>query len=159
MAHEVTAAAGKQGRGHGGRTPMQLLTEAVDTYEATAMARWWEWEEASDGRRQLTWSRGQRDLRALAGLVGDATDQEIAEQDQEADARLGLTSDTWAWLTVGRREVHLLEVAERRGLGGAREWLERYALAYIETRRPPALSPREPQPVGRYPYLMVDEFL
>ena len=68
MAHEVTGGHRKEGRPRGGRTPMQLLADAVETYEESALARWWEWEAASDGRRQLTWSTGRRDLRALAGL-------------------------------------------------------------------------------------------
>jgi hypothetical protein len=47
----------------GGRTPMQLLADVVDTYEETAMARWWEWEKGSEGRRQLTWSSTPADAR------------------------------------------------------------------------------------------------
>jgi hypothetical protein len=74
MAHEVTSGHRKDTRSRGGMTPVQLLGEAADTYEAGAMARWWEWESASDGRRQLTWSTGRRDLRALAGLGHEATD-------------------------------------------------------------------------------------
>ena len=58
IAHEVTGSHRKEGRRAGGRTPMQLLAEAVDTYEEAALARWWEWEQASEGRRQLTWSTG-----------------------------------------------------------------------------------------------------
>ncbi len=55
MAHEVTSGHRKESTGsRGGRTPMQLLGEAVDTYEVDALARWWEWERASEGRRQLT---------------------------------------------------------------------------------------------------------
>ncbi|WP_433032450.1 hypothetical protein [Actinomycetospora sp. CA-053990] len=142
MAHEVTGAAGKSGRSHGGRAPMQLLADAVDTYEATVMARWWEWEEASDGRRQLTWSRGQRDLRALAGLGDEATDEEIADEDQDAEGRLGLSSDTWFLLSTQGREVDLLEVAERRGLPAACRWLDDRGLAYSRSlaRRGPGES-------------------
>ncbi|MEJ2863065.1 hypothetical protein [Actinomycetospora flava] len=132
MAHEVTGAAGKHGRSQGGRTPMQLLADAVDTYEATATTRWWEWQEASDGRRQLTWSRGCRDLRGFAELEEEATDQEIAEEDQEAEGHLGLPKDTWDWLTASRREVDLLEVAERGGLADARRWLEQHDLRCVE---------------------------
>jgi len=58
IAHEVTGSHRKEGHRAGGRTPMQLLADAVETYEETAMARWWEWEKASEGRRQLTWSTG-----------------------------------------------------------------------------------------------------
>ena len=58
IAHEVTGSHRKEGWRAGGRTPMQLLADAVDTYEESAMARWWEWEQASEGRRRLTWSTG-----------------------------------------------------------------------------------------------------
>lgn len=140
MAHEVTGAAGKHGRRHGGRTPMQLLADAVDTYEATTMARWWEWEEASDGRRQLTWSRGQRDLRVFAGLSQEATDEEIADEDREADRRLGLKAESWAWITSHRLETEALEAAEHAGIAGARIWLTRHGLTWSETPRTPTAS-------------------
>jgi len=78
VAHEVTGSHRKEGRRAGGRTPMPLLAGAVDTYEETAMARWWEWEQAGEGRRQLTWSTGSRDLRRLAGLGAEATDEDVA---------------------------------------------------------------------------------
>jgi hypothetical protein len=80
IAHEVTGSHRKEGRRAGGRTPMQLLADAVDTYEESAIARWWEWEQASEGRRQLTWSTGRRDLRKLAGLGAESTDEEIATE-------------------------------------------------------------------------------
>ncbi|MFC5142349.1 hypothetical protein ACFPK1_29265 [Actinomycetospora rhizophila] len=130
MAHEVTGAASKQGRSQGGRTPMQLLADAVDTYEETALARWWEWEEASDGRRQLTSSRGQRDLRTLAGLGREASDEEIAEEEQETDVRVRLTPDSWDWLIAQHREVDLLNIAERGGLSSACQWLKERGLEY-----------------------------
>ncbi|MDD7917985.1 hypothetical protein [Actinomycetospora callitridis] len=144
MAHEVTGAPGKHSRARGGRTPMQLLADAVDTYEASVVARWWEWEEASDGRRQLTWSRGARDLRALAGLDEEATDEEVAREDRGSDVRLGLEPDTWNWLTAGHHEVALLEATETSGLAGAQRWLDERGLAYTE-----ALAAA--RPAKRYP--------
>ena len=48
MAHEVTGAAGKHGRSHRGRTPMQLLADAVDTYCAETSPA------GGNGRRHLT---------------------------------------------------------------------------------------------------------
>ena len=53
IAHEVTGSHRKEGHRAGGRTPMQLLADAVATYEESSLARWWEWEQASEGRRQL----------------------------------------------------------------------------------------------------------
>ena len=39
IAHEVTGSHRKEGRRAGGRTPMQLLADAVDSYEESAVAR------------------------------------------------------------------------------------------------------------------------
>ncbi|NMO93994.1 hypothetical protein [Actinomycetospora sp. TBRC 11914] len=123
MAHEVTGGHRKEGRARRGRTPMQLLVHAVETYEESALARWWEWEAASDGRRQLTWSTGQRDLRTLAGLGREDTDEEIVDDDQDPDQRIALTLDTWLWITRNCLETELLLIAERCGLIAARAWL------------------------------------
>jgi hypothetical protein len=148
MAHEVTSGHRKDTRSHGGITPMQLLAEAADTYEAGALARWWEWESASDGRRQLTWSTARRDLRALAGLGREATDEEIAAEDQDADVRLGLTADGWDCLRRARRETELLTVAEHGGLDAARSWLGDQGLTWIEATPSPGPAPLVVQPHG-----------
>lgn len=136
MAHEVTSGHRKETKSRGGRTPMQLLGEAVDTYEAGAMARWWEWEAASDGRRQLTWSTGRRDLRAFAGLSREATDEEIAAEDQDADVRIALTAEGWARLRRTHEEPELLDVAERGGLAAAKDWLTSLSLCWVEVAAP-----------------------
>ena len=149
MAHEVTSEHRKESKGsRGGRTPMQLLGEAVDTYEVASLARWWEWEQASEGRRQLTWSTGRRDLRAYAGLGMEATDEEIAEEDQDADVRIGLTADGWDWLRRTHREPELLTVAERYGLDGARHWLHLHGLTWTEATPSPGPPPETIQPYG-----------
>jgi len=127
---------------------MQLLADAVDTYEETALARWWEWESASDGRRQLTWSTGRRDLRALAGLGWEATDEEIADEDQEADIRLGLTAETWEWLRTTGRATELLDVAEHDDLDGARTWSRQQRHGWVEAR--PSRTGPPPEVVQPY---------
>ncbi len=124
MAHEVTGGHRKEGRARRGRSPMQLLADAVETYEESAMARWWEWEAASDGRRQLTWSTGRRDLRVMAGLGREATDEEIAEDDVDADVRVAMPVATWDWLVASGRACELLRVAESDGVAGAAAWLD-----------------------------------
>ena len=142
MAHEVTGGHRKEGRARGGRTPMQLLAEAVVTYVESAMARWWEWEAASDGRRQLTWSTGRRDLRTLAGLGREATDEEIAEEDREADVRLTVSAEVWGWLSHSRRACTLLAVTESGGLEAAVAWLHARDLPWSMAEKPP--SDRQP---------------
>jgi hypothetical protein len=141
IAHEVTGSHRKEGHRAGGRTPMQLLADAVDTYEESAMARWWEWEKASEGRRQLTWSTGRRDLRKLAGLGVEATDEDVAAEDLDADSRLGLTADTWECVERAQLGADLLAVAEGGGLEAARFWLTTRDLTWVgkaRSRRPEA---------------------
>jgi hypothetical protein len=110
---------------------MQLLADAVDTYGESALARWWEWEQASEGRRQLTWSTGRRDLRKLAGLGAEATDEDIAAEDLDADTRLGVTSDAWECVERAQLGPELLAVAEDGGLDAARGWLSARDLRWV----------------------------
>jgi hypothetical protein len=112
----------KEGRRAVGHTPVQLLAEAVDICEESAMVRWWEWEQASEGRRQLAWSTGHRDLRKLAGPGAEATDEDIAAEELHADARFGLNADAWDCVERAQLGLELLAVAED-GLDGARAWL------------------------------------
>jgi len=129
VAHEVTGSHHKEGRRKGGRTPMQLLADAVGTYR---LARWWEWEAASQRRQQLTWSRGRHDLRKLASLGQERSDQELAEDDIEGDVRLGIERESWDWIERSGRQCELLDVAEENGLGGARAWLRDRGLRWVE---------------------------
>jgi hypothetical protein len=86
------ASTGKQARG-ANRTPMQILADMVANGEACDFELWREWEQASKGRRALTWSRGARDR-----LVGDVeqTDEELAQStDQGGEVVAELDPDTW----------------------------------------------------------------
>ncbi|WP_328302134.1 hypothetical protein [Actinomycetospora sp. NBC_00405] len=151
IAHEVTGSHRKEGRRAGGRTPMQLLADAVDTYDETAVARWWAWEQASEGRRQLTWSTGLRDLRKLAGLGAVATDEDVAAEDLEAEARLGLSVDAWEYVEHARLAPELLAVAEDGGMHAARNWLAARALPWIDEAERPRLPANDHRnvPLGR----------
>ncbi|MDD7926950.1 hypothetical protein [Actinomycetospora chibensis] len=144
IAHEVTGSHRKEGRRRGGRTSMQLLADAVDTYEESAVARWWEWEQASEGRRQLTWSTGRRDLRKLAGLGAEATDEDIAADDLDADVRLGLSVDAWDYVERAQLGPELLAVAENGGLDAARAWLTIRDLRWHYTPDEHPARPRDP---------------
>lgn len=66
------------------------------------MALLWEWEEASHGRRQLTWSTGRRDLRAFAGLGREATDEEIAAEELDGQDAVALPGDFRGRRSAGR---------------------------------------------------------
>ena len=115
---------------------MQLLADAVETYEKSALARWWEWEQASEGRRQLTWSTGARDLRKLAGLGAEDTDEDIVAEDLDSEIRLGLSADAWECVERAQLGPELLAVAENGGLDAARNWLSVRGLVWSEGQAP-----------------------
>ena len=107
------------------------IVDATDTYAETDLAKWWEWERASEGRRQLTWSGGRRSLRDLAGLGDELTDQELADEELLADDRLGLPGETWGWVRAGQHETSVLEVTEDHGIPGLIRWLDEHGQTYV----------------------------
>lgn len=126
LAMEATAGHGKRGR-EGGRAPFQLLADLVRDGEARDHALWREWETTSRGRRQLTWSR---DLRALAGMADEQTDEQIAGEDVEGEDVLVLDAVTWR--AVRDEQGALLVAADRWGVAGARAWLRGRGLPWVE---------------------------
>lgn len=77
-------------RKFGNRTPFQILADVRETGDADDMALWWEWEEASHGKRQITWSPW---LRAMLQLAEELTDEQIVEEDEGGDVVLTLRQD------------------------------------------------------------------
>lgn len=134
LAHEVTGGAAKLARGHG-RTPFQILESAVEGV-ADDVETWWEWERGSHERRQLTWSGGTRDLRRLAQLQREQTDEEIAGEEIGGPDVLRIPAETWRVLRGGGWAVQLLEVAEQAGPAAARAWLDRRGLPSLLLRGP-----------------------
>ena len=121
-AYEVTGSVTKRA-GKGGRTPFDLLSDVVEHGDADALDLWHEWERASLGRRQLTWSHGFRARlaemaaaqasAAAALLAEERTDEQIVEDDSLA----GTVVYSWgreAWNLGGwaYRKSDLLEAAE-----------------------------------------------
>ena len=135
-AREVTASYAKDSRS--GRSPLAILRDAVETYAADDVALLWEWEKASHGRRQLTWSTAERmDLRRFAGLARERTDEEIAAQEAGGDDLVALAADTWDQLCRGDRATELLDVGETDGMAGATAWLDARGLGWTPaTARP-----------------------
>lgn len=139
LSHEITGGHGKIAKGSG-RTPFQLLTDALDTGLADDLERWWEWERASRGRRQIAWSK---DLREWAKLGREQSDEEIAEEELPGEDVLLIEPDAWWQL---RREpdkvCELLEAAERAGFPGASGLLDRWGLGWMHgTSAPPPMGP------------------
>jgi hypothetical protein len=117
LSHEITGGQAKLARG-GGRTPFQLLSDALATGDAGDLEDWSEWEKASRGRRQIAWSKG---LREWTGLGREQTDEEIAEEELAGEDVLFLLPASWHQLRHSPDRVcELLEGAERGGFKGGR---------------------------------------
>lgn len=137
LSHEITGGQAKLAKG-GGRTPFQLLADAFDTQRADDFDTWWEWEEASRGRRQMAWSKGLRDW---AELEPEQSDEEIAQEELEGEDLLALPIATWRVLRDDSSRVcELLEAAERGGLAAAAALLDASGLAWIPGKAPPPLA-------------------
>jgi hypothetical protein len=104
---EATMGQHKQPK-NGNRTPFAVLADVAANGEVVDLELWHEWEQASKGRRQLTWSDGLRDF---LGLDVERTDQELAEDDS-LDGEVLVELDTGQWSTVRRRQHLLRDAAE-----------------------------------------------
>lgn len=99
---EVAGGATKKARGEN-RTPFQILEDLVESESPADMALWWAWEQASKGRRQLTWSVGLRDL---VGLNEEKTDKELTEEDElKGDVVMRFDKAQWKKLHVYSAQV------------------------------------------------------
>jgi hypothetical protein len=130
LAFEVTHGHVKTGRnGFQLRAPFQVLADLTTTGDADDLAVWCEWETASKGRRQLTWSAGIRDIAGLA--EEQRTDEEIADDELGDDDLLILDRNNWQ--AVAPAQIDLLAAAARDGIVGAIAWLDHAGLSYAIT--------------------------
>ncbi len=115
LSHEITGGHAKLARGSG-RTPFQILADALATTtgEADDFLLWWEWEQASLGRRQIAWSKG---LREWAQMGAEQKDEEIAAEQLEGDDVLFIDPASWRHLRQDPDAVcDLLECTEDGGM-------------------------------------------
>ena len=129
LAREVTSAHTKESRG--GRSPFKILTDGLQTGDCQDLDVWGEWEQASFGRRQLTWSLGEHDLRKLADLGSEQSDEEIAEEDLAGEDTIALPHLTWEALLQGELTTDLLDAAEIAGVEGACTFLTMRSLDWV----------------------------
>lgn len=120
---EVTKSTIKEGR-EGGLSPFQLL-DLYNQGDKQAGALFVEYAKATEGKRQLVWSKGAR---RVLGLGEEITDEDAAAQvDEDEDAaQLVIELDPRQWSQVLKHgaRVRLLEAAE----GGMNN-----LLAYLES--------------------------
>lgn len=156
LALEITRGDLKAGR-FGNRSAMGILADVAvnsdmpddDPTKRRDLALWHEYEQASAGRRQMTWAVGARDL---LGLGAEVEDKDIAAEEvgTEDDAVVVLPGDSWAMLRTrpGRRAA-LLEAVERSvgdALALLLEWeIDHEALTPGELARRRALLRRDPR--------------
>lgn len=119
-AEELSLSKSKKGRRES-RTPAELLAASCDEGDARAGRLWTEYARAFKGRRQLTWSRG---LKEMAG-IGEVSDEEAAAneaQEEQEDAGEAGDIETETWKRGARRRRGLiLNAAEDRGAAGVAE--------------------------------------
>lgn len=124
---ELTRGDLKRGRGESSRTAFGLLAGVMHDGDADDLDLWHEYERASKGRRQLTWSKG---LRARLVLPLDPmTDEEIVAVDLGGVVVMVLAAETYRWLDVYRQSALFLEVVEE-SIPSALAWLDVRQLVY-----------------------------
>lgn len=128
---ELTATQSKIARdGHSTVTPWTLLDRWFGEGDADAAEAWFEFEKASKGKRQLTWSKG---LREFLGLTLEKTDEEIAAEElgTKDDDLVRITKE--GWRQVVRTPVlipEILNAVDRNGLSGLRALLDEHCIEY-----------------------------
>jgi len=101
----------------------------IDQGDADALDRWHEFQRASKGRRQLTWSKG---LRERLGLRAEKSDEEVAGEElgTKEDDLVLITAAGWRVVIAGRLMVPILEIVEKEGLSGVRALLDVAGVEY-----------------------------
>jgi hypothetical protein len=119
LADELSRPGRKKGRAPGHRSPMQILLAIARAKVANKRDRalWREYSRALRGARQLTWSKG---LRELYDLAPEQTELEIVKD--LPDAQLVATIDAADWDQFlernWRARIRILEAAEDKGAAG-----------------------------------------
>lgn len=130
---ELTSSQTKGRRGDFGTVPWwSLLTDVIEDGDADALLLWHEWEIASKGKRQISWSRA---LRPYLGMKRERSDEEIASESigTEDDTLLFVSRSGWSTL-VSRPELisQVQEVAEDQGFQGLSRFLQEHGVEYVE---------------------------
>lgn len=94
---ELTHSQSKRARSAHTTVPAwELLSLIEETGDLDVLDLWQEYESASHGRRQLTWSYGLR--RRLLGQEVERTDEDLAAEDVGDETLVYFAADGWAYL-------------------------------------------------------------
>lgn len=128
LAREATLGQHKQGK-KGGRTPFQILAD-LQSGVSEDWALWNEWLVDSKGRQQLTWSA---DLREMAGLLLEETDQEIAAEEvgTAEDTVLVLPIESWREVRNDPETMVKILMLAERSTYDLKMWLDSRRLAWL----------------------------
>lgn len=143
---EMAGSSFKAARAARSRTPWGIFADVMDDGCAESLDLWHEYEDASQGRRQLTWSRG---LRELLKLGEESSDEDVAATDGEGVEVLRLPRDTWLRVRDEADLYHgVLEAAEDDLSGDRlRAYLRQHGLIWVPPRNPLDALPDPDGPV------------
>lgn len=106
----------------------RLAEEFKATGNVADLERWHEYERASKGRRQVTWSRG---LRALLDLDAELSDEAVAAEEVGTVDLIRLDKHAWSLVLAQPWPTsRLLDVLDRKGLDGLRAFLDANGIFY-----------------------------
>ena len=129
-AEELTKAHIKSAK-NGGRSPWQILSDIEESNKPQDRALFSEYASAFKGARQLTWSRG---LRELYIEEEDQPDEDIAEAPESDDVETSraLIIDRNVWKKIAGRVLQgkLLTAMDTEGAEGVYKLLKAYRIPY-----------------------------
>ena len=110
---------------NGNRTPWQILGDFLETGDCADLGLWQEYEQASKGRRRITWTRAPKDngevwAAVLAARGEELTDEEIAAQDHGGETIGYIDADDWRAVIRKHPQIpaRVLSAAETSGFPG-----------------------------------------
>lgn len=143
LAGETSGGAFKSGR-KTSRTPFQILEDLGTEKSSANLALWREWEEYSEGRRQLTWSAGAKKALGVLDISDDEAEAaaETAGDTHDPVTVAMLVNASWEKICsdVEKRQYVLDAVACAKTPEKARkiavETLEKMGLHLVEQEKP-----------------------
>lgn len=144
QALETTRGDLKKSRGEKGETPFALLARACDG-ELDAVTAWLEYLEASQGRRLLLIAR---ELRELAKLAKERSDEEIVNEDESGEAVVYVAAEDWRERRCWLYAAELLTALENEGLPGLLSGLDMLDIPWMlrESTQDGPHEPPSPEP-------------
>lgn len=111
--------------GRHSRTPFEILDDFRWTGDLEDLVLWHEYEKATKGHQCITWSKGLRQILAVA----DRTDEELAEEEVGGQDIAEIPAAVWRRIvaTPGL-DAAVLDAAEVGGLAGINELLARHGV-------------------------------